>query len=277
MPAWMRGSALEAPARRFAQWVKSGSLRAERSLRRGRSRCKLPSVEERVWLDFDFAVGYPLPREDPLLAALLADLKPGQTFYDVGSFVGWYAIAASRRLGGGRVVAFEPVPETARLLRRHCTLNQVEDRVRVVEAACSNAAGMVSMPVWPTMATTWASGNALRNVYPQEAAQPAWVPVCTVRLDDFVRAGGPPPDVIKIDVEGAELWTLQGAEEVLRTARPRVFLELHAFAWRLFDTTETRFRSFLGDVGYELRDLAPPHDRVGSIPEYGHALLRPAS
>ncbi len=277
MPAWMRGSALEAPARRLATTVKAASLAVERALRRGRARCKLPSVDDWVWLDFDFLVGYPLPKQDPLLAALLAHLGPGKTFYDVGSFVGWYAIAASRRLGDGSVIAFEPAPETARLLRRHCTLNGLDGRIRVVEAACANLAGMMSMPVWPALSTTWASGNALRNVYPQQGAEPAWVPVCTIRLDDFVRAGGAPPGVMKIDVEGAELWALQGAAETLRTARPQVFLEVHSFAWRHFDTTEAVFRDFLASVGYELCELEPPHRVMKSIPEYGHALLRPST
>ncbi len=277
MPAWMRGSALEAPARRGARTVKAASLAVERVLRRGRARSKLPSVDEWVWLDFDFLVGYPLPRDDRLLAALLAHLEPGHVFYDVGSFVGWYAIAACRRLTDhGCVVAFEPVPETAQLLRRHCALNGLEDRIRVVEAACTNLAGVMSMPVWP-LTTTWASGNALRNVYPQQGMQPSSVPVCAVRLDEFVRAGGAPPSVIKIDVEGAELWVLQGAAETLRTVRPRIFLEVHSFAWRLFDTTESAFRDFLAGVGYDLCELEPPHRLMTSIPEYGHALLRPST
>lgn len=276
MPAWMRGSTLESPARRCARSAKAASLAVERALRRGRARCKLPSVEEWLWLDFDFLVAYPLPREDRLLAALLGHLKPGHVFYDVGSFVGWYAIAACRRVAEhGGVVAFEPVPETVRLLRRHCALNGLEDRIRIMEAACSNAAGVVSMPVWPTLATTWASGNSLRNVYPQEGAQPSWVPICALRLDEFVRSGGAPPSVMKIDVEGAELWALQGAAETLRTARPWIFLEVHAFAWRLFDTTEEALRGFLASVGYDLCELDPPHRLMTAIPDYGHALLRP--
>ena len=275
MPSWLRGSFLESRARRFARAIKSAGLSLERLIRRGRVKVKLPSVDEWLWLDFDFATVHTLPAEDPLLAAFLSHLRPGQVVYDVGSFVGTYALAAAKRLGEGRVFAFEPAPASAHLMRRHCELNGLTDRVRVIEAACSSVSGACMMPVWPTGTTTWASGNALRNVYPQEGVAPTPTPVCTLSLDDFVHAGTGRPDVLKIDVEGAELWVLQGARRTLEAARPLVFLEVHSFAWRLFDTTEAMFREYIATLGYGLFHATPPYSHMTSIPEYGHAILRP--
>lgn len=275
MPSWLRGTRLEEGARRVAHGVKRAGLCLERALRRGRVRVALPSIGEAIWMDFDFALVNSLPAEDPLLSAFLRHLRPGQSVFDVGGFAGSYSIAGARRTGDGQVIAFEPVPVSARLLRKHCRLNGVSDRVRVVEAACSHQSGVLAMPVWPTLTTTWGSGNALLNVYPRQGVEPTWIPVCTVRLDDFVRAGAPPPDVIKIDVEGAELWVLEGARDILKTRRPFVFLEIHAFAWHLFGTTEEKLRTFLAVVGYELLEIAQPHAPLRTIPDYGHALLRP--
>lgn len=276
MPAWLRNSSLEGPARQVARVIKGASLSIERRIRLGRVKCQLSATDEWFWLDFYFAAGQQPPAEDPLLTAFLAHLCAGQVVYDVGAFVGWYTLVASRRVSqAGKVIAFEPAPETAKLLRRHCALNEVADYVRVVEAACSNVTSMTKMAVWPTLTTSWASGNALQNVYPKEEVQPTWRPVCTVRLDDFVQSGGTPPDLIKIDVEGAELWVLQGAKAIMETTRPLIFLEIHAFTWHLFDTTEALFRDFIGRVGYELFKVTPPYERLLAIPDYGHAILRP--
>ena len=278
MPAWLCGSPLEQPARSLARRIKSVSSDIERTLRRGKVWCQLPSINRGVWLDYDFAIRHTLPEEDALLAALTAWLKPGQVFYDIVGFVGFYAIVAAHRVGPqGQVVTFEPVPEKAKLLRRHLELNRGTDRVRVIEAACSNASGFITMPVWPIHSTTWASGNALRNVHPREDFQPEHIPVCCIRLDDFLTAGGPAPSALKIDVEGAELWVLQGAHNLLITVRPWVFLEIHAFAWPLFDTTETSMRHFLDLVAYDMID---PNNlqALDEIPDYDHAchvILKP--
>jgi len=275
MPEFIRGSRLEAVARSFAKPLKRAALAVERTLRLGRVSVRLPSIQDTMWIDFDFGVVNSLPSEDRLLAAFIGAIRPGQTIFDVGSFVGSYAIPAARRVGSGRVYAFEPAPASAELLRLHCRMNDVDHQVVVVEAACSEREGSVEMTVWPTGSTTWASGNALRNVYPRSEATPLSVMVKCMRLDDFVRTVGTGPDVIKIDVEGAELWVLEGARETLRSRRPLVFLEIHSFAWSLFNTDESRLRTFLSDVRYALLDLEPPHRPLITIPEYGHALLRP--
>ena len=275
MPGWLRGTRFEPRARHEALRLKRWALGVERWARHGRVRMKLASVPDRIWVDFEFAVLNSQPLDDPLLAALVAHIKPGSTVFDVGSFVGTYAIAAARRMSTGRVVAFEPSPESARLLRRHILLNRMENRIRVVEAACSNRNGTEMMSVWPVLTTTWGSGNALRNAYPREGADPALVPVSSLRLDDYVLAAKEIPSIVKIDVEGAELWVLEGAMNVLRVHRPLVLLEIHKVLWHMFDTTEERVRTLVASVGYDLREISPPHRPLQDFPEYGHALLRP--
>jgi hypothetical protein len=101
------------------------------------------------------------------------------------------------------------------------------------------------------------------------------VQVRAIRLDDLAREEGIRPDVLKIDVEGAELWVLQGAREILREARPLILLELHAFAWPLFDTDAGALRRLLEEARYEILDIEPPHRPLEIFPDYGHALVRP--
>lgn len=278
MPQWLRGSPFEAGARSFAHSVKNLSRLIEKSLRRDKVWAKLPSIEKGMWLDYDFAVRHSFPDEDPMLEAFVAALKPGDVVYDVGSFVGWYAIPAADEVGPqGAVVAFEPVPDTAQVLRKHLGLNMVADRIRLVEAACSNTTGEVFMPVHSIKETNLASGNGLLDVHPQKDLKADMIPVSTLRLDDFWRGSDRAPNILKIDVEGAELWVLEGAEVILRKARPLVFMELHEFAWKWFGTTEKSLRAFLKSVSYDLLELSSPHDPIPVIPERGYALLAPKS
>jgi FkbM family methyltransferase len=275
MPRWLRGSPLEAPSRRLARRIKKTATDVERIARRGRVRVRLPSSTEWIRLDFDFAFMNTVPSQDPLFSALLTHVLSTHTVYDVGAFVGWYSIAAARRAHSGQVFSFEPVPESADLARRHCMLNQVTDRVRIIEAACGKETGIVSMPVRPVRTTSWASGNSLLNVYPESDVQPTLTPVTVIRLDDFVSAGAPPPDLIKVDVEGAELWVLEGAREILKTRRPIVLLELHRFAWHHFGTTEEGFREFIASIGYQLLEIGDARHKMATIPDYGHGILAP--
>ena len=69
----------------------------------------------------DFAAG---TYEPPVQQALADCLKPGDVVLDVGANVGFIAVIAAKLVGpAGRVVAFEPVPENARLVRRNARLN----------------------------------------------------------------------------------------------------------------------------------------------------------
>jgi FkbM family methyltransferase len=209
-----------------------------------------------------------------MLAAFVASLKPGNIVYDIGSYVGWYTIAALERIGPeGRVVSFEPVPETTKWLRRHIELNQGEKQIRVIEAACGQSFGLMSMPVRPNRL---ASGNGLFDVHPRPDIQPTYVEVCIIPLDEFWQTSKLPPDVIKIDVEGAEMWVLEGARKILSTIRPTVFLEIHKFAWHFFGTTESALFDFLRPLTYDVWDVTQPHAPITDMPERGFVILKPS-
>jgi len=141
-------------------------------------------------------------------------IRPGATVLDVGAHVGYYTLLSARLAGpGGRVIAFEPNPRNWDFLRRHVAINGL-DTVEVEQAAASSAAGTARFDFGTGSGTgRLADGGALE--------------VRTVRLDDFCRERSLRPTAIKIDVEGAELEVLRGAEEMVRTARPVIFRSTH--------------------------------------------------
>lgn len=147
-------------------------------------------------------------------------VRRGATVFDVGAHIGYYTLLFSRLAGpGGRVVAFEPSPRNLPVLRWHVARNGCAN-VRVEAAAVSAETGSARF--------TADTGSGTGRL-----AESGTVEVRTIRLDDYVDAGGPMPDVLKIDVEGAELDVLLGlSDDGWRKVR-QIVLEGHDKEGRL--------------------------------------------
>lgn len=148
-------------------------------------------------------------------------LEPGMTVVDIGAHAGLYTLAASRRVGpGGRVIAFEPSPrERARLLK-HIQLNHCGN-VTIESMALGDADGEADLFVVQDHET---GCNSLR---PGNVGEVRPVRVAVRRLDDYLARGGiERVDVVKMDIEGAELSVLRGAERLFRSLRPVLLCEI---------------------------------------------------
>lgn len=159
-------------------------------------------------------------------AAVFAARSQGcRVVYDVGAHAGYFALLAAGHLSSGGVVqAFEPVPENARDCREVVGLNQLSDCIRVEQVAMSDSVGTAQL-VTPASSTSGILSSAVRHT---EIDQNTAIEVPTSTLDRFILdEGNPRPDVIKIDVEGAEALVLRGAARTLDTVRPTVLIEVH--------------------------------------------------
>ena len=150
-------------------------------------------------------------------------LREGDVFYDIGANAGYFTLIGARLVGSrGAVVAFEPVSTNVETLRRHLVWNRVRNAT-VVAAAVANADGEVDF-----IASRNSEMGHLANAMSDDAAGGRATRVPSVTIDALVADGRiPPPDVLKLDVEGAELMVLEGSRETLRRYRPRVLVELH--------------------------------------------------
>lgn len=162
-----------------------------------------------------------VPRDDIVLLVYLAEgggheagtvralealVRPGDHVIDVGAHIGLMAVPLGRRVGAdGSVLALEPSPLTADCLRRTLRLNGLSDRVQVVEKAASGVTGPVVFHV--------GHNTSLNSLLDDDPAARA-VELDGVRLDDLVPPGTR-VDVVKIDVEGAELQVLAGMGRVI--------------------------------------------------------------
>ncbi|NNJ26386.1 hypothetical protein LzC2_24690 [Planctomycetes bacterium LzC2] len=169
-------------------------------------------------------VAYACGMDGQQLRALAGRVRTGQTVYDVGGNRGQVALLFAGAVGpGGRVVCFEPVPGLADDLERNLALNEFGE-VRVVRAAAADREGAMTFDFPEDRATQ----GKLRDVEPTYRHDGASVlQVKTVTLDSVVAAGERPPDLLKIDVEGAGAAVLRGAQQILERHAPAVYIELH--------------------------------------------------
>ncbi len=152
-------------------------------------------------------------------------LQPGMVFLDAGAHHGLYTLLASQKVGPrGRVIAFEPSPRELRRLRWHLAINRCRN-VLVDPVALGDVEGASELYVVRKKET---GCNSLRPPDVHYPVKRVRVQVST--LDARVqRAGLDRIDMIKLDVEGAELHVLKGATSVIAHYRPIILSEMEDF------------------------------------------------
>jgi|SRR5579883_1140544 FkbM family methyltransferase len=149
--------------------------------------------------------------EQETLHLLWRLLKPGMTFVDLGAHIGCYTVMGATIVGEtGRVYAFEPCPENADLLARNVVLNGHEERVRIVRKAVADTTGEAVL-----MVDVEDTGSSSMISQGDDSTRSITVP--TTSLDEFFAGEGwPKVDLVKMDIEGAEIAALRGMAELSR-------------------------------------------------------------
>lgn len=182
-------------------------------------------------------------------------VRPGNVCIDVGAAGGAHLLVMAAGVGAaGRVLGVEPRPRSLAALRRVVRLAGIGGRTTLIPAALSDADGELPLriPVVPTRAhLPGTTGD------PDGAAAFARLPskeirVPTRRLDDVVDAEMlDRVDLIKIDVEGAELAVLAGATRTLDRDRPLVLLEADDLHQARYDAEAQTVVDRVVEHGYE--------------------------
>ena len=153
----------------------------------------------------------------------ISKLQTGNVVVDVGANIGWFSLVAAKHIGESGVVhAFEPRPETAKMLKRTIKDNALDNQVSVWELALSDSVGMLDL-VW-SKDTDNPGGSFVAgkntNLAQFDSAKIIAKPFDEV-LPDIA------PDVIKIDVEGAEPKVMMGMQNALKRKHPPILSELY--------------------------------------------------
>ena len=172
-------------------------------------------------------------------------LDKGEIFWDIGANIGYFSLLAAATLEHtGQVIAFEPGQVAYARLLDNIALNPFSN-ITTFNLAVTDREGEATLYLAAETADGCASlYGAGSEVTGQEICR-------TVSLDGFVQSQAlPGPDFIKIDVEGAELFVLRGAREILAVSRPLLLVELKEGTLAASGTDKREIQKFLAGYGY---------------------------
>jgi FkbM family methyltransferase len=214
-------------------------------------------------------------------AAVRALVVPGTVVFDIGANAGYFTLLFSALARpGGRVYAFEPVPDTAARLRANLAINpMMSDGVDVFEFALSDRDGAVAMNV-AGVANTGASRVSVGVEVEDPGRREAGV-VRTLNLrcrtGDSVWAelGRPAVDLVKIDIEGHELHALRGMRETLAANLCTVLAEVRDRYLSGAGGSREQLFGLMRELGYASFDFVPETKRFlrNEVPRDGELIV----
>jgi FkbM family methyltransferase len=172
--------------------------------------------------------------------ALQRHVQSGETFFDIGANAGFFMIVAAKFVGPvGRCIAFDPSPENYASVVEQLALNRLTN----CQAACTAIGPHDGTAVFSSESPGASTGH-LGDSMMGELQTKVTVTTLDTACEQFAL-----PDFIKMDIEGAEVEALRGAQRLLSETRPSWLIELHGAE------CERGVRQILCGAGYEFQGL----------------------
>jgi len=165
----------------------------------------------------------------------------GGNFVDVGANLGYFSILWAAQSLQSKVICFEASPRNVPMLTENIRTNGLVDRVTLIPKAAGRENGELTFDLGPPEQTGW---GGLTNIATDQT-----VTVACVRLDEEL--DDERIDVLKIDVEGADTWVLQGCQSLLQRKRIKtIFFEQNPARMRELGIKPEEAMSLLRSHGY---------------------------
>jgi FkbM family methyltransferase len=161
--------------------------------------------------------------ESRFTVALASAVRPGNVCFDIGGWRGYFS-GVMALAGASKVVVFEPMPENAARIRKMIDCNP-DLAIELVQSAVAESDGRLEFLIMPESSM----GKLAESTFQPTAPESGKVTVNVVSLDSMIEASEiAPPDVVKIDIEGAELLALRGFAGTIEKHKPALFIEIHS-------------------------------------------------
>jgi len=179
-------------------------------------------------------------------------LEPEHVFFDIGANIGVFTLIAAKRVKDGKVHAFEPSEFHVKKLQENVRINGFQNIV-INPVGLSNSAACRKLYFPKLKESMTNTGQASFYVLEGKTAEYDEERVTTIRLDDYVEEKAlQRMDVMKIDVEGAEMEILEGGLKTLNTFRPRVMMEVSKMNLTCAGRTLKEVIDFWGSLDYDI-------------------------
>ncbi|MDQ6697596.1 MAG: FkbM family methyltransferase [Actinomycetota bacterium] len=195
-----------------------------------------------------FSRYYPSDYEREKHDFLVRSCRPGSAALDLGAHLGLFTVTMARAVGrDGRVIAVEPTSSTREALRRTVRLNALDDVVDVRAEVVTDRAGQ-SVRFFETSDPLSNANSVVETLRTTGSADRV-----STTIDDLVDGQDRELSCVKLDIEGAELAALQGAERTVRHHLPALAIEVHPRQLRDGGWSAADLWAWLADTGYDVR------------------------
>lgn len=199
--------------------------------------------------------------EDERLVSMQQRIKQGDVLYEIGAEAGLFPAIFSKYMTD-QIVLVEPTAEFWPGIKAIFDRNDLPEPLACWPGFLENKNSEkinINIVGWPKEAENdqVIDARKYRNIWDDDDKKV----IFSLKLDTWVGMTGIIPDHMSIDVEGAELLVLQGAEKILRKYHPRVWCSVHPdLLERNYDATKEDLLFFMDDCGYETELLAIDHE-----------------
>lgn len=190
-------------------------------------------------------------------------LREDSVFYDLGANVGYYSFIANQIISKGKIYSFEPMPPNIDTFNAHLRLNKKKlfnQSISLMPFAVSDKEKEV---VFSSSDMSTEGNTYVNSDLHSDSAKNLLVKCYSV--DGLMEQGYAKPDIIKIDVEGAEFDVLRGAEQTIAKYHPKIMLATHDCH---IQGVQKLCVDFLQQLGYKLELLSNENKIMAGLDDY---------
>jgi FkbM family methyltransferase len=186
--------------------------------------------------------------EPPISRLILSRLTSESTFYDIGANVGFFTVLAANVCSdsNGGVHAFEMDPSLIPLIQNSVRLNQNVGQVFVNCVACADQIGDF-VQFGAAQVNNPSTNRIVTDV--SERQKSATSQLITTTIDHYWKTSGASPDLVKIDIEGAEALAVPKMLDLVVSKAPEIILEVHPAQVVEYGTTPRQLVDQLQEAG----------------------------